>query len=256
MKGVLRQAATTPLAPWAILRQRFDAAMQPSLEDIHAVRDFESKKTEIERRVEEREEAINSEAEASKPYLDRKHEKERCDLEFEKWREKVGGRAPNTFGHSLLYLVILIGITSVEWLINYDSFFAWTAIPAVAAGFTIAMALIVALAAHAHGSYLKQRTSRFGPAGRTRGRDIVFLVLASVGLIAAVVVAGWARYSLAVHSIGATGPLISLGGVMPQQANPLTDVYFSGSSGTRVGKSGNLTGLQPAWQLGLQAAQA
>lgn len=29
-----------------------------------------------------------------------------------------------------------------------------------------------------------------------------------------------------------------------------------GSSGTRVGKSGNLTGLQPAWQLGLQAAQA
>ncbi len=227
MRSILRQAANATLSEWSTLRRSFDSALQPSIEKINAVRDLESKKAAIEKKAREREEAIIVEAEASKPYVDSKLAKENADRHFETLHQGEGGRPVTTFGHSWGYILILLGITSIEWLINYSAFFAWTAVPAIAAGFTIGMALAVALAAHVHGEYLKQRNSRFGPASDTKGRDIAFLTIATLGLLVAIVVAGWARYSLAMHNIGAGGPVIDIGGDVPSAINPMTDVYFS-----------------------------
>lgn len=226
MQALLRQVANASINEWTGLRRPFDSMLQSSMEKINAVRDFEAKKAAIEKKQMEREQAIILEAEAHKPYGDRKKEKLMADQHFEELHRNVGGRPVNTFGHTWLYILILIGITSIEWLINYTAFFAWTSVPAIAAGFTIGMALAVALAAHVHGEYLKQRSSRFGPASENKGRDIAFLALATLGLITAVVVAGWARYSLAIHNIVSTGPTIQTteGGNL---VNPLTDVYFS-----------------------------
>jgi hypothetical protein len=227
MRSILRQAATAMLSEWSALRLSFDSALQPSREKINAVRDLESKKAAIEKKTNERVEDAIDKATENKAYVDSKLEKEKADQHFEKKYQGEGGRPVNTFGRSWLYFLILLGITSIEWLINYTAFFAWTAVPAIAAGFTIGMALAVALAAHVHGEYLKQRNSRFGPASDTKGRDIAFLTLATLGLIVAIVVAGWARYSLAMHNIGAGGPVIDVGGDVPNAINPMTDVYFS-----------------------------
>lgn len=227
MVGVLRQAATISLSPWSSLRGKFDSAVQPFMEKINAVRDFETKKADIEQKMDQREAAIIAQAEAHKPYVERKIAKLEADRHYESLIQGEGGRPVNSFGRTWQYLLVLVGITSIEWLINFDSFFAWTGVPAIAAGFTIGMAVAVALAAHVHGEYLKQRNSRFGPASDTKGRDITYVLIATTGLIFAVVVAGWARYSLAMHNIGAQGPTIKIEGVGLDQPGPMTDVYFS-----------------------------
>lgn len=59
-----------------------------------------------------------------------------------------------------LYIIALLGIGVVEWLINYDSFLTFYGVPALALGFTIAVAIMVAIASHFHGTLLKQPIRR------------------------------------------------------------------------------------------------
>lgn len=226
MKRVLREATLPLLSPWVERRGRFDSAILPFIDKINAVRDFDAKKADIERKVAQKEAAIFAEAEAHRPYCDRKVAKEGADRHYSLCIQRVGGRPVNFFGRTWPYLLILLAITSVEWLINYEAFLAWTRSPMIASGFTIGAALAVALAAHVHGEYLKQRNSRFGAASLTKGRDITYIVLATAALLAAVVVAGWARYSLAMKDLITDGPTIQVEGML-QKASPLTDVYFS-----------------------------
>ena len=83
MKSVLRQAAVAPLAPWSTLRGDFESAVQPFIDKINAVRDFEAKKAAIDRKTDDREAAILAEAEAQKLYGDRKAAKENADRHFD-----------------------------------------------------------------------------------------------------------------------------------------------------------------------------
>jgi hypothetical protein len=227
LKGLLRQAATVCLSKWLIVRGQFDIAIQPYMQKINALQDNEAKKEQIKNNINTIEENIINQARGSKPYMDAEEAKNGADEHYDKIHSNVGGRPVTTFGNSWGYLALLFAITAVEWLVNYDSFFNWTGVPAIAAGFTVAMAVIVAAAAHLHGEYLKQRNSRFGPHSETTARDFGILAFVTFGLLAAITVAGWARYSLAMHSIGAQGPMIQMGDLVPQQANPLIDVYFS-----------------------------
>jgi hypothetical protein len=226
LKGVLRQRTIASLSSWLEVRREFDSSIQPYMDKINAVRNAAAKKEAIEKRAAEAEHAIVTEAEAHRPYADSKSAKVNADLHYDQLIRGEGGRPVTTFGNTWWYLLVMAGITSVEWLINYDAFFSWTGIPAIAAGFTIAMAIAVGFAAHIHGEYLKQRGSRFAPHSTNQGRDISFLATATFLLLLAVFVAGWARYSLAIHSITAQGPTIATDQV-PQQQNPLTDVYVS-----------------------------
>jgi hypothetical protein len=91
------------------------------------------------------------------------------------------------------------------------------------------MALAVAFAAHVHGEYLKQKNTRFGPASVHIGRSILYLSFVTLGLIIAVIVAGYARYSIAIHSIAAVPDyIIPIPGEDASSANnPLVEVYFS-----------------------------
>lgn len=137
-----------------------------------------------------------------------------------------GGRPVNRFADSWWYILILIGITSIEWLINYDSFLQWTRIPATAAGFTLGMALAVAAAAHVHGEYLKQRNTRFGPASDPWSRHTFLLLLATAALVIAVIVAGYARYSAAMHNISSqVGIPNLLQEGISKGIDPMTEVY-------------------------------
>jgi hypothetical protein len=227
MKSVLRRAANASLSQWTVSRSRFDMAMQPYMEKIRAAREHDARKAEIERKATDQVGAIVKQAETHRPYLDKKEAKEKAKQYFVELLAREGGRPVVTFGHTWIYLVIMLAITAVEWLVNYDSLLAWTRIPAVAAGFTIMIALTVAAVAHVHGTYLKQRNSRFGPASEQKGRDIFLLVLTIFGLIVVLAVVAWARYKSAVSGIGGQGEPNILGNEIPVQADPLTDVYFS-----------------------------
>ena len=229
MMNVIRLAASHAYESWLRIRRPFDAALQPHKEKIDSVLNFEARKKDIEDRRQEKEAAIVQQAESSRNYVDRKTAKQDADRFYDTLLQGEGGRPVTTFGQTWLYILILVAITSIEWLINFDSFLAWTGIPALAAGFTIGAAAAVALAAHVHGEYLKQRNSRFGLGSETRGRDTTFLVLATVALLAAIAVAGWARYSFAIHDAVSNGPTIPVPGedAGSGHTNPATDVLVS-----------------------------
>lgn len=227
LQSILRQTMAPLLAPWNKLLANFDTAIQPFRDQINAAESVEEKKRDIERKAEEAEQAVILQAEALRAYAESKLAKVQSSQHFEQLRQGAGGRPVNMFGDTKMYYVVLILITSVEWLINYDAFFEWTGnVVAIAAGFTIAMAAAVGFAAHVHGTYLKQRDSRFGAHSFTKGRDVAFLVIATSLLLLAVVVAGWARHSLAMSSIASQGPVIN-SEFAPTDVNPMTDVYFS-----------------------------
>lgn len=101
------------------------------------------------------------------------------------------------------YAFILITIGAVEWMINYESFFAFYPVPAMAGGFTFAVALAVACASHWHGTGLKAQDHYFGfatlPADKSR--EIRAIVIVTIALVIAITYVGYARYSAAVKLV-------------------------------------------------------
>jgi hypothetical protein len=228
IKSILRQATSVPWMQWLTLRGHFDAAIQPFMEKINSVHDLEEKQDSLKQKAQERENAVLAQAEADQVYHDRNLAKKNADQHFDQLMQGEGGRPINFFAFTWQYIIILISITSIEWLVNYESFFDWLRIPAISAGCTIGMAVAVGFAAHIHGEYLKQKSSRFGPASDHTIRDISFLLLATILLIGAVSIAGYARYVSAIHSIGSqAGTVMIIQESLPKQSGPLTDVVFS-----------------------------
>lgn len=226
LQSLLRQAAIPTLSSWQSARSQFDTALQPYMDKINASLRAQDEKATIDLKAQEQEQAIVAEAEAHKPYADSKREKERAESHFEQLLQGEGGRPVNTFGHTWLYFLVLAATTSIEWLINYDALFSWLGVPFLAAGGTVVLAWAIGTAAHVHGTYIKQWTSRFAPHTTGKGRYVVILIAATVLLLVVTAVAGWARYSLAMHSIAAQGPIIATDQA-PAQPNPTMDVLVS-----------------------------
>ena len=110
------------------------------------------------------------------------------------------------------YGVLILGIGCVEWLINYESFLASFSVPAVAMGFTIAVAAMVAWASHYHGTMLKQpigfESIKHSHPNYHKGAKY-FLLLTSLGLLIAFAWVGWTRYSW-INDLGAIGVAVSV----------------------------------------------
>ena len=83
------------------------------------------------------------------------------------------------------YAFILITIGAVEWMINYESFYAFYPVPAMAGGFTFAVALAVACASHWHGTGLKTQDHYFGPAAlpADKSREFRAIVIVTIALL-------------------------------------------------------------------------
>lgn len=227
LMSILLAAANTSLMQWRELRTRFDVALQPFITEIDAIRNMENDLEKINDETKKKEEALAHQAEADPSYVSAKQEMERAAAYFSDLSKRAGDRPIQMFARSWWYILILFGITSIEWKINFDFFQDWVQVPAVAAGFTIAMALGVAVAAHAHGEFLKQRNLRFGAACEHIGRNYMYLLLATIALILAVGVAGWARYTSVLNSMSAVnGPNIGDTG-SADVVSPLTSVYVS-----------------------------
>jgi len=107
----------------------------------------------------------------------------------------------------ILYYFILIIIGAVEWMINYSSFLEFFSVPAMAVGFTFAVALAVACASHWHGTRLKGKGYYFGDhvdLGEKK-KEILAVIVATIALIMAISYVGWIRYSWAIDLVSQLG---------------------------------------------------
>ena len=105
------------------------------------------------------------------------------------------------------YFVLLIGIGIAEWMINYQAFLSYIGVPAMAAGFTIVVAAVVAVASHMHGAFLKQPYLRNAMRQTHRDHDrgkATFYLASAIVFVLALVFVGWARYAWA-SDIGGIG---------------------------------------------------
>lgn len=92
---------------------------------------------------------------AEKPYNEAR-EKLKKDKAANRDRDK--GRQSSATAR--WYAFALLGIGALEWLINYESFSGFFNVPAIAIGWTIAVAIMVAVASHVHGEWCKQPIRR------------------------------------------------------------------------------------------------
>ena len=135
-----------------------------------------------------------------------KTEFERDKLYQSEYRDRDARKTPWWYG------VLILGIGCVEWLINYESFLASFSVPAVAMGFTIAVAAMVAWASHFHGTLLKQpigfESVKHSHPNYKKGAKYA-LLFTSLGLLIALVWVGGTRY-VWVKDLGELGVAVSV----------------------------------------------
>lgn len=92
---------------------------------------------------------------AEKPYNEA-----RKKLKKDKAANRDRDKGRQSSATPLWYAGALLGIGAVEWLINYESFSGFFDVPAIATGWTITVAIMVAVASHVHGEWCKQPIRR------------------------------------------------------------------------------------------------
>jgi hypothetical protein len=125
-----------------------------------------------------------------------------------------------------------------EYMINYETFFFFLGVKAIATGTTIIMGVLLAYAAHWHGTLLRQWDERFGEHAR-RFVPISMFVLATFALVLVVSAAGGSRYEFAMHVIIDQPHQNILGQSATIEVNPVKDVTLS------------LLGNVAAWAVGV-----
>ena len=124
-------------------------------------------------------------------YRNAKKDKNETYERYERMRRENGGKPPRS-GSLPLYILSIIGIGSVEALINYSTFDSKFGAPGLAIGATAFVAIAFAFASHFHGAFLKQRLALLGPEleKRVRNNSLIWqLVVTSIFLFAFAAVA-------------------------------------------------------------------
>lgn len=152
------------------------------------------------------EERIIAIHDANPQYRQARENKVRLNNEYDEMYRGENQRPAKNF-HPMLYFFILFIIGSIEWLINYSSFLEFYNVPAMAAGFTLAVSLAVACASHWHGTRLKAIHYFFGEhvALEERKKEIIAISIVTIALVAAICYVGWVRYSWAIDLVGKLG---------------------------------------------------
>ncbi len=131
------------------------------------------------------------------------------DSVFKYSQSQRGSRKPlDVYKTAWWYLGALFLVGASEWLINYDSFLAKFGVPAFAAGLTVIVALIIAYGSHLIGVLWKQPEKRDelrkgSDAHANSGAGTIWLYAVTVvGLIAALIMVGWNRYTYLAETQG------------------------------------------------------
>lgn len=219
----------TVLTAWREARAPFDRLLVPHMKDIDAIDRLDAEVADLRARadaeVASREAALTADAR----YVQAEQRNHRAEARYEEKYAENNQRLATTWGTHPLYAAAMLLIGAAEWLINYDTFFGFFQVPAIAAGTTIVLALLLAFAAHGHGTLLKQWSHRFGrhraPAER-RG-DWRLLALATVSLLIVLAAAGGSRYAAAMRALSSQPQFNILGAEAAITVDPLRDVLLS-----------------------------
>jgi hypothetical protein len=217
------------IAEWDHVRGAFTTAIQPFMDDLRAVEKLDAEISDLRTRRGRVTDTIERRAEADHGYSVIKQKYEQTQARYSELHNREGRRTANVSAYSLFYWLGLFCIGMAEWLINYDTFFFFLGVPAIAAGTTVIMGVLLAFAAHEHGTLLRQWSVTFGE-HQSKGERFAhyrILIFATLALLLVVGTAGASRYEFA-RSILADQPSVNILGAEARiESNPLKDVSLS-----------------------------
>jgi hypothetical protein len=217
------------IADWDRIKGAFTTAIQPYIEDLRAVEKLDAEISDLRTRRERVTDTIERRAEADHNYSVIRQKYEQTQKRYVELHNREGRRTANVAAYSFFYWTGLFCIGVAEWLINYDTFFFFLGVPAIAAGTTVVMGILLAFAAHAHGTLLRQWSVMYGE-HQSKGERFSlyrYLIFATVALLLVVGTAGASRYEYAMHFLVDLPTLNILGTEGTIQVNPMKDVTLS-----------------------------
>ena len=229
MRLAVLEPARALLSEWRQQRAGFDARLGPHRADLERLTRLEADVAALVRRRDDDIAAIERETEQSHRYRELRDTFERADTRLRRYADANGNRHATMLARSPIYFLALLCVGVTEWLINYTVFFLFFGIPAIAAGTTLILAVLLAFASHGHGSILKQWSHRFGHHAERIKRvgDWRLLALATIALLVVLGAAGGSRLIAADRALAAqTGPNI-LGSDVQVQNDPTVEVLLS-----------------------------
>jgi hypothetical protein len=223
------EPARAVLAGWKQARRGFDVAIEPLRADIDAERTLPAAiEAAAAKRDADREQAERAFAHDSR-FAGIQERFHNADARYKVRRSAHGGREANMGAYHPLYWVALLSLGVAEWFINYDIFLMFTGVVAVAAGVTVLMAALLAIAAHQHGTVLRQWSYRFGRFHETtdRANDWRMFGFACFALALVLAAAGGSRYAAVMHELAGQPAQNILGSDAQINEDPLRDVLLS-----------------------------
>jgi hypothetical protein len=223
------QPARALLAEWKEARSGFDTMIEPKLADIRAVENLQLQIDTLGRRRAADVAQIEQTWEANQEHRAIRQRWEEAVAVYNQSRLNNGMRDARMTAHSPIYLIAMFCIGIAEWLINYDTFFLFVGVPAIAAGATLILGLLLAFSAHGHGELFKQWSHRFGQDQKRLNRvgGYRLLGLSTLGLLIVLAAAGGSRYTAALRTSAAQPALNLLGEQAVVEVSPLRDVLIS-----------------------------
>jgi hypothetical protein len=223
------EPARAMLAQWRQTRRRFDVAIEPKMPAIRAVQDVEAEIAAARDRAERDEHDAEAKLEADENYRRVRDEFRTAETRYQRMKADHENRDANMAAWHPAYWVALLCIGVAEWLINYDVFFLFAGVVAIAVGATAVMGVLLAFAAHGHGSLFKQWSYRFGEhrdAIDRRG-DWRLLALSTFSLLVVLGAAAGSRYAAVMHQLSGQPAMNVLGADAQITADPMRDVLLS-----------------------------
>lgn len=230
------EARTALLAPakqlmqeWRKVREGFDLALQPAMPGIRAAEKLRQEIAELAERRARQKAAVTAQMQTERRYAQLRARYDEAEARFRTLREEHGNRDARLTTSSWFYWLLMLCLGFAEWLINYDVFYLFVGIPAIAGGATILIAVSLALAAHHFGKLFKQWSHRFGKqrARAERLGDWRILALAAFLLVAVFVCAAGSRWAAVMHQLNSQPAINILGADAAIDINPERDILLS-----------------------------
>ena len=223
------EPARRVLAKWRQTRRRFDVAIEPKMRGIRALQEVEKEISAARERAARDERDADEQLESDQNYLRATNDLRQAEARYHRLRTDHENRDANMGAYNPLYWLALLCIGIAEWLINYDVFFLFAGVIAIAAGATIIMGVLLAFAAHGHGSLFKQWSYRFGDHRDQIDRrgDARMLALSTFSLLIVLGAATGSRYAAVMHQLAGQPAINLLGSDAQISVDPMRDVLLS-----------------------------
>ena len=230
--------ATTPhllagardlLRQWRAVRNRFDTELEPKRADLNAIEHLDAQLIEAAAESRQKCQRVETVWLGQSENARIQHAYQEATTRLRDIKHAYNNELPTMLAYYPGYWIALLLIGVAEWLINYDVFLLFTGIPAIAAGATIILGVLLAFAAHATGEILRQWSYRFDRARPPdeRAGSLRLLALAIIALLVVLAAAGGSRYAAVLRTVAGQSGENILGRAAMIDVDPLRDVLLS-----------------------------